>query len=131
VDVLANAPAVGTPTYCHGLAGQLELWRMLSAAPRFAELAEAQAGKAARALRILNLTTAGRRIWASDKPEIVTPDLWVGFLGPATALAMHAAQARHALLSPFWLRDLCAGAQSSGRRNRPGRGLDDQLDEAV
>ena len=103
VECLSNAPAIGTPTYCHGLAGQLELWRMLGEIPRFEALAIVQAGKVANALRILSQEMDGHCVWVSDNPDIVTPDLWVGFLGPATALAMYAAQSQSALLSPKWL----------------------------
>ncbi len=103
VECLSNAPAVGTPTYCHGLAGQLELWRMLGEIPRFEALASMQARKVASALRILSQDMDGHCVWVSDNPDIVTPDLWVGFLGPATDLALYAAQIQSSLLSPKWL----------------------------
>ena len=104
VEVLSDATSVGTPTYCHGLAGQLELWHMLESVPRFRDLAQARAGKVARALRAMHVKVDGNCVWPSDDPDIVTPDLWIGFMGPATALAMHAAGVRHPLLSPAWLR---------------------------
>jgi len=103
VDCLAAAPATGTPTYCHGLAGQLELWRMLRALPRHRELADARAGKVARALRIVHHKQDGRCAWISDDPDVTTPDLWIGFLGPASALAMHVAGTDLPLLSGAWL----------------------------
>ena len=103
VDCLRDATSTGTPTYCHGLAGQLELWRMLRAVPRHRELADARAGKVARALRIVHHERDGRCTWLSDDPEIVTPDLWIGFLGPATALALHAIDSNAPLLSAQWL----------------------------
>lgn len=103
-------PAAGTPTYCHGLAGQLELARMLRRSPRFASSAEARAQKLARALRCLHVRHAGHRVWPSDEPTIVTPDLWIGFLGPATALARHAADLDDALLSVDGLRGLAGVA---------------------
>ncbi|WP_449433232.1 class III lanthionine synthetase LanKC N-terminal domain-containing protein [Pseudomonas putida] len=103
VGVFAGAMSVGTPTYCHGLAGQLELWRLLQHIPRFQPMAQARAGKVANALRLMHSKVQGRCTWHSDDPGIVTPDLWVGFLGPATALALHASGSAHALLSAPWL----------------------------
>ncbi|HWB83037.1 MAG TPA: lanthionine synthetase LanC family protein [Bryobacteraceae bacterium] len=109
VGAVRNSMTAGTPTYCHGLAGRLELWRMVATISRHRELALAQAGKAARALRLLHHKREGKIAWCSDDPAITTPDLWIGFLGPASALAMHAAHDNAALLSGNWLQR-CAGA---------------------
>ncbi len=108
VDCLGDAMAVGTPTYCHGLAGQLETWRMLGAIPRHRGRARARAGKTARALRILHHKADGSCAWISDDPGVTTPDLWIGFLGPATALALHLSDSPWPLLSGAWLAR-CAG----------------------
>jgi serine/threonine protein kinase len=107
VNVVRNSMTVGTATYCHGLAGRLELWRMLSAIPRFKQLAAAQAGKAVRALRLVHHKKDGKIAWYSDNPLVTTPDLWIGFLGPATALSLHAASSSAPLCSGRWLED-CA-----------------------
>jgi hypothetical protein len=123
VNVLSGSMMAGTPTYCHGLAGRLELWRMVGDIARFRELAAGQAGKAARALRLLHHKVEGRVSWRSDDPSIDTPDLWIGFLGPATALALHAAQNTRPLLSGDWLRACAArprDAQLDGSAHRPG-----------
>ncbi len=104
VEQLAGHGAIGTPTYCHGLAGQLELWQMLAALPRFRELANRQADRAAAALRAVHHKVEGRCVWISDDPDVTTPDLWVGFLGPATSLALYAAGVQQPLLSGSWLR---------------------------
>lgn len=103
VDILQDERSVGTPTYCHGLSGQLELWRMLRGIPRFQRLAEARAGKVAHALRCAHSKRGGNCLWVSDDPDVITPDLWVGFLGPATALALHASGSPWPLLSAEWL----------------------------
>jgi hypothetical protein len=107
VECLRDAVSVGTSTYCHGLSGQLELWRMLGCVARFHELAHARAGKVARALRLVHRKVDRHCTWVSDDPEVTTPDLWVGFLGPASALAMHAAGVGVPLLSAPWL-SMCA-----------------------
>jgi len=104
VASLAAAPATGTATVCHGLAGQLELWQMLRAVPRHAGLAQERARRCASALRCLQLPDEVGRVWASDDPSIVTPDLWIGFLGPATALALFSANVQDAMLSPATFR---------------------------
>jgi class IV lanthipeptide synthase len=103
VGALREAASIATPTYCHGLAGHLELWRMLQDVARHRDLAVARAGKVVRALRILHHKIDGRCAWISDDPAVTTPDLWIGFLGPATALALHAAGIRAPLLSGSWL----------------------------
>lgn len=100
VASLAVAPATGTATWCHGLAGQLELWQMLRTVPRHARLAHERARCCARALQCLQLQHDVGQVWASDDPSIVTPDLWIGFLGPATALALFSANVQDAMFSP-------------------------------
>ncbi|HET8701835.1 MAG TPA: lanthionine synthetase LanC family protein, partial [Nitrococcus sp.] len=109
VASVQSTMVAGTPTYCHGLAGRLELWRLLGEVPRFRELAATQAGKTARALRVLHRKVGGRIAWMSDDPQVMTPDLWVGFLGPASALALHAAHASAPLLSGRWLAQCASG----------------------
>ncbi|MGE3977580.1 MAG: lanthionine synthetase LanC family protein [Nitrospira sp.] len=105
VHVLAQEPSVGTPTFCHGLAGQLELWQMLRAVPRYSTLARMQSHKVAHALRCVHVKVDGKCVWTSDDTAIITPDLWIGFLGPASALARHTADLHDALLSsPALLR---------------------------
>jgi hypothetical protein len=103
VKILCDSPAIGTATYCHGLAGQLELWNTLSHYSRFEAVANTQIAKCKSALKILQREIDGLGVWGSDDPDIITPDLWIGFLGPATALAMHASGSRNALLSKEWL----------------------------
>lgn len=112
VERLTDSPAVGTPTYCHGLAGQLELWMMLRELPRFQDLAEQRAHRVSKALQILcdeNVTTCS---WVSDDPEVTTPDLWVGFSGPASALAKYSARITSPLLSGCWLKSCSTSAEN-------------------
>jgi class IV lanthipeptide synthase len=116
VTVLRNSMAAATPTYCHGLAGRLETWRMIAAIPRHRETALLQAGKTARALRVLHDEVDGKACWCSDDPQITTPDLWIGFLGPAAALAMHAAGVNSALLSAEWISTLTTSPILRGRK---------------
>ena len=119
VHVLAQEPSVGTPTFCHGLAGQLELWQMLRAVPRFSTLARMQSHKVARALRCMHVKVDGKCVWTSDDPAIITPDLWIGFLGPASALARHSADLHGALLSsPSLLRMALPFSYREGRIHR-------------
>jgi len=104
VERLAATEVIGSPVQCHGMAGELELWRMLSGVPRFARLARQRMSRAASALRLQLQRRAGLCVWGAENPDVVTPDLWVGFLGPAAALALHACGRTDALLSDSWLR---------------------------
>ena len=94
-----NAPVLSSPTYCHGLAGQLELCMMLQAVPRWNIAASNKALNVVATLRALYLRRAGGHGWSSENPEQITPDLWVGFLGPASALARWSVNQQSALLS--------------------------------
>lgn len=107
VEALHRTPAIGSPTYCHGIAGQLELWRMISRLPAYAEVSKRQIAKVARALRI-QWGSGDHGLWASDDLAVTTPDLWVGFMGPASALALLSTDIRRPLLSGEVLRH-CAG----------------------
>ena len=121
VGVLAELPAVlaTNPTYCHGLAGLLELWRMVSAVARHRAVALDRLASVEATLRLTCARSGGQTYWCSDDPTVVTPDLWIGFLAPATALALHATGRRAALLSEEWLSE-CA-------RVRDARGGDVDL----
>ncbi|QDT85312.1 Serine/threonine-protein kinase PknL [Gimesia chilikensis] len=112
VERLTDSPAVGTPTYCHGLAGQLELWMMLRELPRFQDLAAQRAHRVSKALQILCDENGATCAWVSDDPEVTTPDLWVGFSGPASALAKYSAQITSPLLSGGWLKVCSASVEN-------------------
>ncbi|MBP2706258.1 hypothetical protein JOL79_20825 [Microbispora sp. RL4-1S] len=97
-------PLLDNPTMCHGLAGVLEVWRMVGALPGHRDTARRRVALAAECLRLLRRSRDGATVWASDDPSVVIPDLWTGFLGPAVQLALAATGSPHALLSPSWLR---------------------------
>ena len=107
VEAFAEANLIHTPTYCHGLAGQLELCRMLMAVPRHRDFAEHRATRIISALRLLQQRRNGLIAWSSEDPDVFTPDLWVGYLGPAAALAMSTLPGYFPLLSGTWLK-LCS-----------------------
>jgi hypothetical protein len=95
-------------SYCHGLAGELELWRLCQKFPRLSNAANPLAERTVAALRLLLRREEGLILWSSEDPNVVTPDLWVGFLGPASALALYAQNSKEPLLSAQWLSS-CAG----------------------
>jgi class IV lanthipeptide synthase len=97
-----RSPISHNAVYCHGLAGELDLCGLLGNIARFKADAEERATRVAAALRLLMQRKAGLAVWASEGPEMTTPDLWVGFLGPAVALARHGAATPGAILSPDW-----------------------------
>jgi hypothetical protein len=111
VHVLAEMPRVLAinPTYCHGLSGLLELWRIVSGIPRFRMTAVDRSAILAATLRLMHYRLGGKICWSSDDPAVITPDLWIGFLAPATALALYSINYPHALLSEQWLKK-CAHA---------------------
>jgi hypothetical protein len=106
-----QAPLVQSPTFCHGLAGQLELCRMLDVVPRHRTPARHRAARIAAVFRLLQQRRKGLIAWSSEDPDIFTPDLWIGFLGPATALAMSLTRGCDPLLSGPWLRRCSEVAQ--------------------
>ncbi|WP_456294158.1 class III lanthionine synthetase LanKC N-terminal domain-containing protein [Streptomyces chartreusis] len=97
-------PTLDNSTMCHGLAGALENWRMLRLLPRHHSRAADWIRRLTDDLRLLHLTRDGDTVWPSEEPSVVTPDLWVGFLGPAAQLALAASGSANAVLSPAWLR---------------------------
>ncbi len=110
VDGLSEIIPVENSTYCHGLAGQLELWRMLRTIPRHENFAKRASDRTASALRLLMQRRKGLSVWSSEDPQVFTPDLWLGFLGPASSLALYTADHHGALLSQAWLQTISASA---------------------
>ncbi len=108
----ATANPIDNPTYCHGLSGNLELWRMLATLPRYRKLATRRAAGIAATLRLLCQRLRKCTVWCSEEPKVITPDLWIGFLAPATALALYAVDCYSPLLSASWLRN-CSSAKRS------------------
>lgn len=90
-------------TYCHGNAGALELLGMLKKISGYEERVETATQKVLSMLEILQTEKNGKQAWASEDPDVMTPDLWVGFMGPASALGMYLKNAGTALLSEEWL----------------------------
>lgn len=104
VQCLAGASLVGDVTYCHGVSGQLEVWRMLRRVERYRVQARTRVELLTDVLLTLRQRKNGLSVWCSEDPSVVTPDLWLGFLAPATALALDLADCNHSLLSSSWLR---------------------------
>jgi serine/threonine protein kinase len=102
---------LGSPLLCHGVAGELELWRMGCGFPRLAPGARQCARSAAGILRLQLRRINGVPFWGTEDPQVVRQDLWVGSLGPAAELALYAAGERAPILSPEWLHK-CALGQS-------------------
>lgn len=103
-ETFGRDPFVRDPTLCHGLAGQLELCRMLRVISRHRLLATRRATCVAATLRLLQQRRKGLITWSSENPETFTPDLWVGSLGPAASLAMSLLPCHEPILSGPWLR---------------------------
>jgi serine/threonine protein kinase len=104
VEGLSAVIPADNSTYCHGLAGQLELWRVLRTIPRHENFAQRACDRTAAALRLIMQRRRGLSVWSSEDPQVFTPDLWLGFLGPASSLALYTAGHNGALLSRAWLQ---------------------------
>ena len=55
-------------------------------------------------MRLQKTRLKGEVVWPSEDPNTITPDLWVGFLGPAVALGMNRKEAKTALFSKEWFQ---------------------------
>jgi serine/threonine protein kinase len=104
VRIMSSVPPIGGITYCHGVCGQIELWRMLCSVDRYRTLATNRVNVLNDVLLVLRQRRNGLTVWCSEDPAVITPDLWVGFLGPATAIALSLINCEHSLLSSSWLR---------------------------
>lgn len=105
VDTILQAqPVAQNPTLCHGAAGSLEVFRMLAADARVAPLAKLRATQALAVLRLLQQRIPAGTVWSSEDTSTITPDLWVGFLGPAASIALHAGAVTDPVISLGWLR---------------------------
>jgi lantibiotic modifying enzyme len=111
----SDVPLVGNPSYCHGMAGQLDLWRLLGRYPRFARVAKQRAALAATLLEHLGYRSEGSWTWLGDQLGETNPTLWTGSLGPACALALYEKGTSEPLFSPELLRHVF---QPKGRRTR-------------
>jgi hypothetical protein len=88
VRALIDTPLLASPCYCHGMAGQLEVWSLLAGYPRLAGVAGQRAALAAQLLEHLGFRADNLWAWGADEPAQIRPALWSGTLGPACALAL-------------------------------------------
>lgn len=106
IDALAVAAPTVDPTYCHGLAGRLEIWNMVRSIHRHRTRATREGQYCANLLGQVGRRQDGLWCWSSDRPDIVTPDLWLGFLGPAMALGNYLSTSPRHFLSRDWIRSI-------------------------
>jgi hypothetical protein len=79
---LSDTPLLATPGYCHGMAGQLDVWSLLAEYPRLADIAGRRAALAAQLLEQLGFRIDNGWVWPADGPDQIRPALWTGTLGP-------------------------------------------------
>ena len=106
VDQVVKTPTVGNPTYCHGLAGRLELLRMAANFPELAPKVSTARQLCVRGLELISLRKDGHIVWPCEDGTLISPEFWTGFLAPATALALEHIDYQGALLSTGWLARL-------------------------
>jgi len=104
IQTLLQVIPVRNGTFCHGLAGQLDLWRMIEGLSPYERDAALQGARIAAVLRATQQRRKNGTVWSSEEATVITPDLWVGFLGPAAGLAMYAARRRESIMSVSWFR---------------------------
>jgi hypothetical protein len=104
VQSLLTAPPIADTTYCHGVSGQLETWRTLHSIDRYRAVAAERVALLTAVLLTLRQRRNGLTVWSSEDPTVTTPDLWVGFLAPATAIAVSLSGFDAAVISSSWLR---------------------------
>jgi hypothetical protein len=97
--VLSDTPLLADPGYCHGMAGQLDVWSVLARYPRLADIGGRRAALAAQLLEQLGFRLDNGWAWPADEPYQVRPALWTGTLGPACALALFQRGQRDTLFS--------------------------------
>jgi hypothetical protein len=114
IDTLDSSTWLGNPTYCHGVSGHLEMWRMATSIEQYRSIASRRCKMALMAIKLQQHSIAAHDVWSSEEPDVVTPDLWIGFLSPATALALWYTEAPGALLSLEWLKRCADTGPSSG-----------------
>jgi hypothetical protein len=109
VEIIEHDLGLNNPTYCHGLAGVLETFRLLGAvSSRHKALAHRVQTTTAKQLWMQRqMASHDQWVWGAEEPSIITPDLMVGSLAPATALALWHKQEAFPLISAAWL-DHCA-----------------------
>src|SRR3984885_2964965 len=96
---LVETPLLANPGYCHGMAGQLDVWNLLAPYPRLADIARRRAALAAQLLEQLGFRVDNGWAWPADEPDQIRPALWSGTLGPACALALFQRGERDTLFS--------------------------------
>jgi hypothetical protein len=85
---LLDTPLLASPGYCHGMAGQLDVWSVLARYPRLADIAGRRAALAAQLLEQLGCRVDNGWAWPADEPDQIRPAFWTGTLGPPCALAL-------------------------------------------
>lgn len=104
IELLGGSPfPLGDMTYCHGLSSIVETWRVVDGAGPASDLAALRVRQGAEIMRTLAQERGDNLVWGSEDPRTITPDLWVGFLGPSVNLAMAAIGSVDAMMSRPWL----------------------------
>jgi serine/threonine protein kinase len=91
--LMNSTPLADLTCLCHGLAGMLETWSLVGqwatrqGNPSLAESSSRFMNQVAHGLLCLAQDRGRDTVWGAEDPNEITPDLWVGFLGPSVALS--------------------------------------------
>jgi len=100
-----STPLLDLVPMCHGLSGILDTWQLVAdwaQARRDRALdvvAKRECAQVVNSLRYLEQEYCGGMVWSAEDPAEITPDLWVGFMGPVATISQYAAGRTGAILS--------------------------------
>ncbi len=102
ISICSSISHISNPTYCHGMAGSVELWRLVNAT-RFSTSTTQDCYKnALYELTHINQQHEGFELFSSEESESFSPDLWVGYAGSVSALAMAKNNSKVSILNVKW-----------------------------
>jgi serine/threonine protein kinase len=88
-----TTPIIDLAPMCHGLAGTLDTWNLIAGWSSFVgdKKIESRANnirdRLVHSLRCVAQEYRGGLVWGSEDATEITPDLWVGFLGPTVTVS--------------------------------------------
>jgi lantibiotic modifying enzyme len=95
---------ISNASFCHGLSGQLELWKMVSSIEKYKYLAAEKINELLYLLHLTKVRHQGIPTWHSDEAGKISPDLWVGFMGPHVSITHYFSKNTESFLSEKWIK---------------------------
>jgi hypothetical protein len=93
---------LSNPTYCHGLAGSLELWRIINSTILSNKETDRLYKNTLNELINAAQSVACVKTFSSESPTVFSPDLWVGYTGAFSSLALEKIKSNTTILNTKW-----------------------------